>query len=157
MKTYQSLKAEIARLEQQAESARKQELKTVIAELKATIAQYGLSAADLGFKRSGSAAGRGSATVGVAKYQDPKSGKTWTGRGKPPAWIAGAKNRDPYLINPGDASAAAGKKAKSARKSTAAAKGKKAAAGKKAAGKGKRARRPVQTPAVRIESGVASQ
>jgi len=38
-------------------------------------------------------------TVGVPKYGDPKTGKTWTGRGKPPAWIAGVKNRDPYLID----------------------------------------------------------
>lgn len=31
------------------------------------------------------------------KYRDPSSGKTWTGRGKPPVWIAG-KNRDQFLI-----------------------------------------------------------
>jgi DNA-binding protein H-NS len=28
---------------------------------------------------------------------DPYSGKTWTGRGKPPAWIAG-RNREKFLI-----------------------------------------------------------
>ncbi|WP_282892473.1 H-NS family nucleoid-associated regulatory protein, partial [Xanthobacter autotrophicus] len=32
-----------------------------------------------------------------AKYLDPNSGATWTGRGKPPAWIAG-KDRDQFLI-----------------------------------------------------------
>ena len=31
------------------------------------------------------------------KYRDEKSGATWTGRGKPPAWIAG-KNREDFLI-----------------------------------------------------------
>jgi DNA-binding protein H-NS len=30
-------------------------------------------------------------------YQDPKSGATWNGRGKPPNWIAG-KNRERFLI-----------------------------------------------------------
>lgn len=35
--------------------------------------------------------------VGEAKYQDPDTGKTWTGRGKPPTWIVG-KNRDDFLI-----------------------------------------------------------
>lgn len=33
----------------------------------------------------------------VQKYRDEKSGATWTGRGRAPAWIAG-KNRDDYLI-----------------------------------------------------------
>ncbi|WP_373785874.1 H-NS family nucleoid-associated regulatory protein, partial [Delftia acidovorans] len=27
--------------------------------------------------------------IGVAKYRDPASGATWTGRGKPPRWIEG--------------------------------------------------------------------
>lgn len=33
----------------------------------------------------------------TSKYRDEKSGATWTGRGKPPAWIAG-KNREDFLI-----------------------------------------------------------
>jgi hypothetical protein len=62
------------------------------------------------------------------------------------------------LINPGETSATGRKKAKTATKSAPAAKRKKAgASGKKAAGKRKPGGRPVQTPAVRIESGVASQ
>lgn len=31
------------------------------------------------------------------KYRDPVTGQTWTGRGKPPAWIAG-KDREQFLI-----------------------------------------------------------
>lgn len=31
-----------------------------------------------------------------AKYKDPQSGKTWTGRGRPPAWLVG--ERDKYAI-----------------------------------------------------------
>lgn len=34
---------------------------------------------------------------GEAKYENPETGATWTGRGKPPAWIVG-KNRDDFLI-----------------------------------------------------------
>ena len=35
---------------------------------------------------------------GVApKYRDPESGSTWSGRGKPPKWIAG-QDRDNFLI-----------------------------------------------------------
>ncbi|CAM2192098.1 DNA-binding protein H-NS [Paraburkholderia kururiensis] len=32
------------------------------------------------------------------KYHDPKSGATWSGRGRAPAWIAGAKDRTKFLI-----------------------------------------------------------
>ena len=39
------------------------------------------------------------------KFQDPKSGATWTGRGSAPAWIAKAKNRSRFLIQ-GDATVA---------------------------------------------------
>ncbi len=34
---------------------------------------------------------------GVAKYQNPTTGATWTGRGKPPAWIVG-QDRNAFLI-----------------------------------------------------------
>lgn len=40
-----------------------------------------------------------------AKYRDPKSGAEWSGRGKPPGWLAGAKDRTRFLI---DAAAFAG-------------------------------------------------
>ncbi|WP_082991754.1 H-NS family nucleoid-associated regulatory protein [Paraburkholderia tropica] len=33
-----------------------------------------------------------------AMYQDPKSGATWSGRGRAPAWIASAKDRSRFLI-----------------------------------------------------------
>jgi hypothetical protein len=41
-------------------------------------------------------------TAGVPKYRDPLSGKTWTGKGKPPGWISEAlkqgKAKDDFLI-----------------------------------------------------------
>jgi DNA-binding protein H-NS len=57
-----------------------------------------------GGKRKAAAAAPAS-TVGVAKYRDPASGKTWTGRGKPPLWIAGAKDRQAFLIDGGSSAA----------------------------------------------------
>jgi DNA-binding protein H-NS len=33
-----------------------------------------------------------------AKYRDPKSGATWSGRGPAPAWLAAAKDRSTFLI-----------------------------------------------------------
>ncbi|MGF6996931.1 H-NS family nucleoid-associated regulatory protein [Paraburkholderia sp. GAS32] len=32
------------------------------------------------------------------KYQNPKTGETWTGMGRSPLWIRDAKNRDRFLI-----------------------------------------------------------
>ncbi|WP_245933167.1 H-NS family nucleoid-associated regulatory protein [Caballeronia novacaledonica] len=33
-----------------------------------------------------------------AKYEDPKSGATWSGRGPAPKWLASAKDRTRFLI-----------------------------------------------------------
>lgn len=38
-----------------------------------------------------------SLAVHPPKYQDPRTGKTWSGRGRAPTWIEG-KNRDQFLI-----------------------------------------------------------
>ena len=169
MKTYSAIKAQIAKLQQEAEALRKTEVAGVIAKIKQTIAAYSLTAADLGlgrgekFGRSGAAkrATKAGITTGVAKYRDPKTGKTWTGRGKPPAWIAGAKNRDAYLIDEqrgGAASEASSRPtAKTSAKAGAARKAK-SAPGKGKASAGRRPRlAPVKTPAVEIESGAASE
>jgi DNA-binding protein H-NS len=98
MSQYAELKAQIARLQAQADEARRTELSNVIEEIRNKIAEYGLTAQDLGFA---AAARRGRPPKKAPlppKYQDPKSGNTWSGRGKPPNWIAG-KNRDRFLIS----------------------------------------------------------
>ncbi len=156
MKTYQSVRAQIAKLEREAEALRRQELKSVIAQVREVIAQYGLTAADLGLGAGRGRAGAGKARragTGVAKYRDPATGQTWTGKGRPPAWIAGAKDRDAFLI---DAAAAAPKAraTKPAPKRAA----KKATARRTAAKKGAaRKARSRKSGAVEIESGVAAQ
>ncbi|MFM0598301.1 MULTISPECIES: H-NS histone family protein [Burkholderiaceae] len=97
MSQYADLKAQIAKLQAQAEEARRTEIDNVVADIRQKIAEYGLSAQDLGFAV---AARRGRPPKKAplpAKYQDPKSGNTWSGRGKPPKWIAG-KNRERFLI-----------------------------------------------------------
>ncbi|HTH76400.1 MAG TPA: H-NS histone family protein [Trinickia sp.] len=97
MSQYAELKAQIAKLQEQADDARRKEVSTVIAEIKQKIVEFGLNAHDLGFAE---AARRGRPPKKAPlppKYQDPKSGNTWSGRGKPPKWIVG-KNRDRFLI-----------------------------------------------------------
>ena len=96
MSQYAELKAQIAKLQAQADDARRSEVANVIAEIKQKIAEFGLTAHDLGYE--GARRGRPPKKAPLpAKYQDPKSGNTWSGRGKPPKWIVG-KNRDRFLI-----------------------------------------------------------
>jgi DNA-binding protein H-NS len=65
----------------------------------------------------------GTPSSSVAKYQDPKTGATWTGHGRAPGWIASAKDRTKFLT---DATGATASKPKVSAKapSKAAAKGK---------------------------------
>lgn len=121
MKTYQALKAQIDKLEKQAQTLRKAEISKVVAQLKQTIAEYELSARDLGFDSApGKKAARGKparslrASRGAPKYRNPKTGDTWTGRGRPPAWIASAKDREPFLIEGAPASTSASRAARKA-------------------------------------------
>lgn len=164
MKTYQAVRAEIAKLEKQAEDLRRQELKSVIAQVRQAIADYGLTAADLGLgaARKHAAAARRPARAGVAKYRDPKTGQTWTGHGRPPAWIASAKDRNAYLIGDAAAPAKAAKKAKAnpvkaAKAPTKATKAAKPSAKSRSAARAKKARAAAKSGAVQIESGVAAQ
>jgi DNA-binding protein H-NS len=97
MSQYTELKAQIAKLQEQAEEARRAELEAVLADIRRKIVEYGLTAQDLGLlvvRR-----GRPPKKEPLPPiYQDPKSGNTWSGRGKPPKWIAG-KNRERFLIS----------------------------------------------------------
>jgi DNA-binding protein H-NS len=91
MPTLQDLLAQKADIERQIADARRQERADAIAKVRALMAEQGLTAADLvakapGVVRSGSTSGRKVA----AKYRDPETGQTWTGRGLKPKWLASA-------------------------------------------------------------------
>ncbi|MGK8198540.1 H-NS histone family protein [Burkholderia cepacia] len=96
MSTYLELKAQAEALAQQAEEARRAELDSIITTMREQIAEYGITADQL-FGRRRTAASNARAPI-APKYQDPKTGATWSGRGKAPQWIAKAKNRDRFLI-----------------------------------------------------------
>jgi DNA-binding protein H-NS len=97
MSQYADLKAQIAKLQAQADEARHTEVGNVIAEIRQKIVEYGLTAHDLGFAEAVRRGRPPKKAPLPPKYQDPKSGSTWSGRGKPPKWIAG-KNRERFLI-----------------------------------------------------------
>ncbi|MGM9489627.1 H-NS family nucleoid-associated regulatory protein [Ideonella sp. YS5] len=102
-----SIKKQIAALEKKAQGLLKAQNQKVIDRVRALIDKHGLTAEDLGFAASSVPRGGGGRLVkqdgasqaGTPRYRDPSSGKTWTGRGKPPRWIASAKDRSAFLIN----------------------------------------------------------
>ncbi|MHA6895572.1 H-NS family nucleoid-associated regulatory protein [Ralstonia pseudosolanacearum] len=93
MATYKDLLAQKAKLEEQLEAARQAELATAIQRARQIVQEYGLTAEDLGLAIRGK---KRKGTVVAPKYMDPKTGATWSGRGRAPAWIG--KNRDRFLI-----------------------------------------------------------
>ncbi|MGS0897483.1 H-NS histone family protein [Burkholderia stagnalis] len=96
MATYLELKAQADALAQQAEEARLAELEAIIASIRGQIAAYGLTPDQIFGRRRTAASGERAPVA--PKYRDPKTGTTWSGRGKAPQWIAKAKNRDRFLI-----------------------------------------------------------
>ena len=97
MTTLAQLIEQRAALEAQIEAARKSEIADAVAKVRALVAEYGLTADDVfgGAKKRGPKAVTGGKVA--AKYRDPATGATWTGRGKAPKWIDG-KDRAQFVI-----------------------------------------------------------
>lgn len=96
MRTLEEMLAAREALDRQITEARKGQAREALATVRSLVAQYGLSAADVfgGAAR----AGKGAGVKLAAKYRDPQSGKTWTGRGRAPTWLAG-KDRTQFLVD----------------------------------------------------------
>lgn len=106
MATLENIQAKIARLQAEAEVIAKKQSLAAVAKISELMEKHGLTLVDLELQLGGSKRGRKTAVVqtinkrnGAAKYVDPKSGATWTGHGRAPAWIASAKNRNRFLID----------------------------------------------------------
>lgn len=101
MATYSELMAQAQALMAQAEQARKDELASVIADIKAKMKQYGITVADLGTAASGKKVGKSKSTA-AAKYRGP-NGELWAGGpGRKPEWVravlAKGESLDSYRI-----------------------------------------------------------
>ncbi len=101
--------AQIEELKKQAERQRKEEYSSVIKTIKKQIADYGITAEELGLgsgaAKRGRKPGKASAKPGrktsargkhpsagtkvAPRYKD-EAGNTWTGRGKQPKWVVAA-------------------------------------------------------------------
>ncbi|MCC8397473.1 H-NS histone family protein [Paraburkholderia sp. MMS20-SJTR3] len=104
MATLESIQEKIKKLEAQAAAVATQASAKVIAQIRGLMDQHALTVADIEAsvaKRRGRKPGASSSAkprASAAKYVDPKSGATWTGHGRAPAWIAKARDRSRFLI-----------------------------------------------------------
>lgn len=98
MASYKELKAKAEDLMRQAEAARKAETAAVVADIRAKMQEYGITAADLG----GATKKPATRKAAAAKYRNPATGETWAGRGRPPHWLADevtkGKKREDFLV-----------------------------------------------------------
>jgi DNA-binding protein H-NS len=89
--TLKELLAEKAKLDQEISRARQSASNEALVKVRELVEEFGFTAMQV-FPWKTPVAKKVN-----AKYLDEKSGATWSGRGKPPSWIAG-KDRDAFLI-----------------------------------------------------------
>ena len=99
MSTYKELLEKKAALDAEIEAARKEEVGAAVSMVRELIAEFDLTERDIfgGSRSSGAASSQKIRKTVAAKYRNPATGETWTGRGKAPKWIDG-QERNQYLI-----------------------------------------------------------
>ena len=96
MATLQELMAQREALERQIEQTKKQERGEAIEKVRALMAEYGLTVADLGSRKSGKAKkSKSSGNKVAAKYRNASTGETWSGRGPAAALAEGGARERP--------------------------------------------------------------
>ncbi len=94
MATYRQLTEQLAKVQAQMAAAREKEMAAVIAQIKERIAEYEITAEELGFSDGRKHKPRSAKLA--PKYRNPQTGQTWSGRGRRPAWLG--KRPDRFLI-----------------------------------------------------------
>ncbi|SAL42865.1 histone family protein nucleoid-structuring protein H-NS [Caballeronia peredens] len=129
MATLSQLENQIQKLQRRADALRERKSTEAIANIRALMAEYGLTTADLAKAGLGKKRGRpaGSKNTSVSgsktaaksklppKYRDPESGATWSGHARPPAWIKDAPDRSIFLIDGAKEKVARGRAASASR------------------------------------------
>jgi DNA-binding protein H-NS len=99
MTTYKQLLAQKANIEAQLAEARSIEVGNAIEKIRSLMAQFGLTVDDIAPKRG---RGRPKSVTSAKreplppKYRHPKTGQTWSGRGRAPTWLGARPER--FLI-----------------------------------------------------------
>ena len=116
MLTLEQIQAKMKKLQAQADTLIAKKAQAAVDQIRKIMLTHGLTTDDIEAKakaKRDAKAANGSAPVVKAKvakslkggtppkYQHPKTGATWTGHGRAPAWIAEAKDRAKFLIASG--------------------------------------------------------
>lgn len=88
MSSLPELMAQKEALEKRIADARRTERAEAIQQIKTLMDQYGLTVADLSVKGNAGRTRKGSKVP--AKYRNPASGDSWSGRGLQPKWLKAA-------------------------------------------------------------------
>lgn len=96
MPTYQQYQEQIAKLQELAEQARQDELVEARRKVRELMDAHKLSPSDFAEPNKKIKPAEKKGTV-QAKYRDPDSGATWTGRGRAPRWLNG-RNKEEFRI-----------------------------------------------------------
>jgi len=124
MPTLEKIQANIKKLQVQADALIAKKAQAAVDQIRKLMLEHGLTTEDIEAKAKAKREGKAASGAAVSaksskvsgslgskvppKYQHPKTGATWTGRGSAPAWIADAKDRTKVLIACGaDAASAA--------------------------------------------------
>jgi len=123
MPTLEQIQANIWKLQAQADALIAKKAQAAVDQIRALMLKHGLTTEDIEAraraKREAKAASESAPKVKSkaasslksgtpAKYRHPKTGETWTGHGRAPAWIANVRDRSKFLIASGaDAARAA--------------------------------------------------
>ena len=120
MATLEQIQARMKKLQAQAETLIAKRAQAAVDQIRGIMLKHGLTTEDIEArakarrerakattKHAGNGKVKAAATKGKLppKYRDPKTGATWSGHARPPAWIKDVKDRSKFLI--GAASAAA--------------------------------------------------
>lgn len=96
MSTIRELRAQLGHVNMLAAEAKEREKAAELAAFREKVELYGISEEEvlraLGFIKA-------KRRKPEAKYYDPSSGQSWSGRGPRPKWLVG-KNLDEYLVRP---------------------------------------------------------
>jgi len=113
MSTLEQLQEKMKKLQVQADMLIAKKAQAAVDQIRKIMLEHGLTTLDIEAKAKAKREAKGAigstpnVKVKVArslksgtppKYQHPKTGATWTGHGRAPAWIAGAKDRAKFLI-----------------------------------------------------------
>ena len=113
MPALEQIQAKMKKLQAQADALIAKKAQSAVDQIRKLMLAHGLTTEDIEAKAKAKREGKAASGAAVSakskisgslgskvppKYQHPKTGATWTGRGSAPAWIADVKDRTKYLI-----------------------------------------------------------